>query len=132
MVYKHWSPYIVHCKWSVLMDTVNYITIFLRITFLFSDSLMCTSVVVFLQTRHTCHLLFIHRNCWSSWSFSRLRMPLHGVLYHTLLDGRANFIYFYWPLLRGLVIIYICILCRFLITWVHANVLTTPLMRKLF
>ena len=123
MVHKHWSTYIVHCKWSVLMDTVNYITIFLRITFLFS--------VVDLQTRHACRLLCIHRNCWSSWSFCRLCMPLHRTLYHTLLDGRANFVYFYWPLWRGSVIIYLCILWRFLVTWVHADVLTTPLMRKL-
>ena len=59
-------------------------------------------------------------------------MPVHWMLYHTLLDGRANFVYFYWPLWRGSVIIYLCILWRFLVTWVHADVLTTPLLRKLF
>ena len=123
MIHKHWSTYIVHCKWSVLMDTVNYITIFLRITLLFS--------VVDLQTMYTCHLLCVYRNCQSSWSFCRLCMPLHRSLDHTLLDGRANFVYFYWSLWRGLVMIYLCILWRFLVTWVHADILTTPLMGKL-
>ena len=39
------------------------------------------------------------------------------MLYYTLLDGRASFVYFYWPLWRGPVTIYLCILWRFLVTW---------------
>ena len=132
VVHEHWSAYIVHCKWSVLMDTVNYITIFLRITFLFSVPLMCTAVVVDLQTRHACRLLCIHRNCWSSWSSCSLCMSLYRTLYYALLNGRAYFVDFYWGLWRGSVIVYLIILWRFLVTWIHTNVLTTSLVRKWF
>ena len=59
-------------------------------------------------------------------------MSLYRTLYDTLLNGRAYFVYFYWRLRRGSVIVYLCILWRFLVTWIHANILTTPLMRKLF
>ena len=132
MVYKHWPTYIIQCKWSAFVDTVKYVTLLVLVTFLFSVSLACTATFVDLQVGYTRCLLCTHRNCWSSWSFCSLCMSLYQMLYHTLLDGRANFIYFYWPLWRGSVIIYLCILRRFLVTWVHANVLTTPLMRKLF
>ena len=101
MVHKHWSTYIVHCKWSVLVDTIKYITILIWITLLFSVSFACTSIFIDLQTGYTRCLLCTHRNCGSSWSSCNLCVPLHRTLYHTLLNGRANFIYFYWRLWRG-------------------------------
>ena len=130
MVHKHWSSYIVHCKWSVLMDTVNYVTIFLRIPFLL---FICAAVSIDLQTRYTHFLLYIDRNCCSSCSFTcSLCVSLHWTLYHTLLDGRSNFVDFYCGLWRDSVIVNLCILWGFLVTWIRTNVLMTSLLRKLF
>ena len=130
VVHKHWSTYIVHCKWSVLMDTVNYVTILIWITFpLFA----CAAVSIDLQARYTRCLLYIYRNCWSSCSFTcSLCVSLNWTLYHTLLDGRSNFVDFYWGLWRDSVMVNLCILWRFLVTWIHANILTAHLVRELF
>ena len=117
----------LHRSLSVLMDTVKYVTILIWITFLFFT---CIAIFIDLQIRYSRYLLCIHRNCWSSCSFTcSLCMSLHWTLYHTLLDGRSNFVHFYWCLWRGSVIVYLCILWRFLVTWIHANVLTTSLVR---
>ena len=132
MVHKHWPTYILQCKWFAFVHTVKYVTIFVLVTFSFSVSVACTATFVDLQVGYTHCLLCTHRSCWFSLSSCSLCMSLHRTLYHTLLDGRANFIYFNWPLWRGSVIVYLCILWRSLVTWIHANVLTTPLMRKLF
>ena len=59
-------------------------------------------------------------------------MSLHRALYSALLNGRSNFIDFYWGLWRDSMMVNICILWRFLVTWIHANILTAHLMRELF